>query len=215
MSDYFEDEYGFDLREQIKGAIDSKDVELDSAGIVTFYTEEGEITFDFNDNTVKYDNDDWLNFGDCKKTAITLARSELKKLEQVAAAEKREAERVPDSYSDAFTRVAAAKGEYYKGFKDNKPRFSIDGPFQLTYSQTGDGPTVYFAYNFLTRALVISNNEDGTGGTTKLFKDVDREILEAMYQKLIDLGGQPPPLALSDAERSVANKFRVKGPGNE
>lgn len=55
-------------------------------------------------------------------------------------------------------------------------------------------PSVYITYDFLTRA-VYSRTGHGEGGVdVKLFKDIDRDVLEALHAQLKSLGGRPPAL---------------------
>ncbi len=212
MSDYFEDNYGLDLRKAIKDAIDVKGFECEDENTIVFYSEDGDITIDFSDNTVNYDGD-WIDFDECKKSAIALARTEYDKHHQVRIAQEAELNRMPDSYADAFTRIAA-KADNSSSYKDSKPRFGAEGPFQLTYKQLSEGPDRFYTYNFLTRVLIVSTSSAESGSAVVPFSSLDRETLEHMRQKLIDLGGKPPPLPLTDAERFNIPKLRAKGPDN-
>lgn len=70
--------------------------------------------------------------------------------------------------------------------------------------RTGEyGPYVYHTYNFLTRTMTVYAGEN-SGLKTYLFAELDRDVLGAMREKLIELGGKPPSLPPAENENKRA-----------
>ena len=92
------------------------------------------------------------------------------------------------TYKDDFARCAAATKTDNHGrttpdmIIDKRSSYAIC----LYYSNE---PTV--TYDFLNRMMITMSS---VGIKIVLFQDLDREILEAMRDKLIELGGTPPAL---------------------
>ena len=80
----------------------------------------------------------------------------------------------------------------------------------LCFYQESRGVYQYCTYHFLTRTMnVTSGNHDG-GVTVVPFAQLDREVLEFMRDKLIELGGHPPALPPVDSENK--RNFIQKAP---
>ncbi len=77
----------------------------------------------------------------------------------------------------------------------------------VLYYKTIAGADIYHFYDFITRNLYI-RFESKDHSHIIPFRDVDPETLNYMRDKLIELGGNPPPLP---AARDPFNPIR-KGP---
>ncbi len=64
----------------------------------------------------------------------------------------------------------------------------------------------YHFYNFVMRAVISTRHADG-GCIITPFSQLDRESLEFMRGKLIELGGKPPALP-AEKQEAILPKFR-------
>lgn len=80
--------------------------------------------------------------------------------------------------------------------------FTLLNPSVLQFSQTGSYPYVYGKFDFLVRVLYTGYDTDG-GVQTTPFSQLDRDVIVAMRNKLIALGGKPAPLADADNEEWI------------
>ncbi len=93
------------------------------------------------------------------------------------------------SYSEDFSAIS------------KKMTFSKDNDVQLLVKQPGIYYESSFRYNFMTRMLVYSSGvyNETSGAGVAPFSQLDPEMLAAMRDKLIELGGKPPALPASDS----------------
>lgn len=209
MSDYFEDNYGFDLQAVVQDAIADENTYHQDDGVVCFSTTQGDITFDFNACTVSFEGD-VVRFSYCPNDAIETARTQFAVYEPLSEMVKPEPKKIAETYSEAFNDISTAS-ESYKGYANSRPYFSVEGPAQLTYQQTSLGPDRYYVYNFLTRVLIVSTGSSESGSAVIPFSKLDKETLVAMREKLIELGGTPPPLP-EQRDDTRQPKFRTSTP---
>ncbi len=55
--------------------------------------------------------------------------------------------------------------------------------------------SVYMAVDFLTRTMITRTGSSDGGLVVTPFSQLDREVLVALHDKLVELGGKPPALA--------------------
>lgn len=79
----------------------------------------------------------------------------------------------------------------------------------IRYQFDTSSTDIYHIYNFITRTLCVRlyNKENFH---VIPFREVDPDVLHFMREKLIDLGGTPPPLPAQDA--STPTLHLHKGP---
>ncbi len=77
--------------------------------------------------------------------------------------------------------------------KDYGARKLHDGVLQIR--QPSEGGTSYMNYDFNLRMLTARTGSSEGGILLIPFSQLDVEVLEAMRAKLIELKGNPPPLA--------------------
>ena len=98
--------------------------------------------------------------------------------------------------AEDFASAAAKAGRLdYAKQNESTLRLYIDG--------------TYHYYNFVMRALLSRTGGSDSGVTVTPFSQLDRESLEFMRDKLIELGGKPPALP-AVKEGTQQPKFRVK-----
>ena len=96
------------------------------------------------------------------------------------------------SYAEDFAKaIKAAKPDGTRAVS-----FSMKAPFALNVNY---GSNQTQTYDFLSRVMISvvrtsGYAEAGIAMTTTPFRDIDREVLEAMHKTLIELGGKPPAL---------------------
>lgn len=100
--------------------------------------------------------------------------------------------------------------EEFKKAMDNYS-FSRNGHILQVRLSDGYG-TTYVAYDFVARVMFSRTGESSGGVHPTPFSLLDRESLEAFYEKLIDLGGAAPPLPeIKTEEKPEVSVFRKKG----
>lgn len=108
------------------------------------------------------------------------------------------------TYTDAFAIAAAATKN--KNWND-KDQIAETDFSRLTAAVLvagyGYNYGTRFVYDFLNRVVMMP-------GQTIHFKDCDREVLTTMRDKLIELGGSPPPLPEEKNPFSLTGKTAVK-----
>lgn len=72
---------------------------------------------------------------------------------------------------------------------------SNTNPFVLDIYFKGQGGSVYMSADFLTRTLVTRNSYGDAGVVVTPFAQLDRDVVVAMRDRLVELGGTPPDLA--------------------
>jgi len=88
-------------------------------------------------------------------------------------------------------------------FNNTKYEANNRNPFVLDlYYETRAG-SIYNSFDFLTRTMVSRTGSSEGGITVTPFGQLDREVLVAMRDKLVELGGHPPELA---SEAPTLNK---------
>lgn len=95
------------------------------------------------------------------------------------------------SYRDSFAQ--AASGESERGAECKFTRgtlFCLEVSYRInTYYE------VTLAYDFLNRVLLTRHMQSqGIAVNTTPFAQLDAEVLDSMYEKLVELGGKPPRL---------------------
>ena len=80
--------------------------------------------------------------------------------------------------------------------KDYSARKLNDAVLQIR--QPSEGGTSYMNYDFNLRMLTARTGSSEGGILLIPFSQLDTEVLEALRAKLIDLKGNPPPLADGD-----------------
>ena len=79
----------------------------------------------------------------------------------------------------------------------------------LNLSYGSNAGSTYISYDFLTRTMVTRNGHGDAGVVVIPFSQLDREVLAAMREKLIELKGNPPALPLeSPAKPGNARPLR-------
>lgn len=105
------------------------------------------------------------------------------------------------SHSEDFSRAA-------QRCEDNGLAFEKANDACIVYKTAHDTIHTTKFYDFLARSVttvvVVKSGNDTSHA--EAFSDVDGETLSYMHSKLIDLGGNPPPLPAPDGQRSVLNK---------
>ena len=82
-----------------------------------------------------------------------------------------------------------------KAFNNAQYAATNKTPFVLDlYVETRAG-SMYNSFDFLTRNMFTRSGSSEGGVTVTPFSQLDREVLVAMRDKLVELGGQPPELA--------------------
>jgi hypothetical protein len=120
----------------------------------------------------------------------------------------------------------ALKDVFNSEMADRGDGFSMESPTMLCHKQfVGDYAEMINCYDFLTRQMVMIGSysvaSNGRRGAAPLgtipFSQIDREVLECMRDKLIELGGNPPELPSADAalaqsshEATAARQRRMK-----
>lgn len=106
------------------------------------------------------------------------------------------------THADDFNTAA----EKYAG--DNSDTFTKDNEVQLSVTQPGDYYAAVYKFNFLTRMVLCNAGvyEKKSGMEFIPFSQLDREVLEFMRDKLIELGGHPPALPAKEGTRSLITK---------
>lgn len=97
-------------------------------------------------------------------------------------------------YSDDFAAAAAKSASKFKK-KDDAV---------LLYNTTAQAD-IYHYYDFITRNLYV-RFESKDHSHIIPFRDIEPDTLAYMRDKLVELGGNPPPLPVSDAKRSLITK---------
>ena len=97
-------------------------------------------------------------------------------------------------------------------FKDGankivKSTFSKRNAVCLSYNsgKTDDFGGIVYRFDFLLRAVIIVDNK-----VTIPFREFDRDTLEFMHDKLIELGGNPPPLPAKESGNMPTFKPRSR-----
>lgn len=105
------------------------------------------------------------------------------------------------SHSEDFSRAA-------QRCEDNGLAFEKANDACIIYKTAYDNISTSKFYDFLARSVttVIIVRTGNDTSHVEAFSDVDCETLSYMRDKLIDLGGNPPPLPAPDGQRSVLNK---------
>lgn len=90
--------------------------------------------------------------------------------------------------------------------KVSKSTFIKRTPVCLSYSsgRTEDSAGIVYRFDFLLRVVTVVD--------TKMpihFRDMDRDTLEFMRDKLIELGGSPPPLPAKETGNMLPYKPRT------
>lgn len=80
----------------------------------------------------------------------------------------------------------------------------------LSFQQAGRYSSHYCTYHFLTRTMTMSTGHNEGGITVVPFAQLDREVLEFMHAKLVELGGHPP--ALPQADGTPLSPIRKNNP---
>lgn len=70
----------------------------------------------------------------------------------------------------------------------------IANPFVLDLYYRARGGCYYVAVDFLTRTMVTRTGSSDGGVFVTPFSQMDREVLEGLRDKLVELGGTPPEL---------------------
>lgn len=122
------------------------------------------------------------------------------------------------SYADHFNTETRRRDESvykeYAGSSNYKTTLTPHGQYVLV---VGNNSEVTHRYDFLNRTMTISAKSSFHGDFAVagfMFDQLDREVLETMHQKLIDLGGNPPPLPEEKGVlKGIARKPTVATPG--
>ncbi len=96
------------------------------------------------------------------------------------------------TYKDDFARCAAATKTDRHG-RTSPDMYTLKNSSYALSVFYDNGPCI--TYDFLNRMMITTY---GSEMKFVLFKDLDREILEAMRDKLIELGGTPPAMPETD-----------------
>lgn len=99
------------------------------------------------------------------------------------------------SYQDEFNKLTAGNGKPHDGGEWSKLT-----PYTLKYTVMSGGTYLYQHYDFLSRIMTTHIQSSGPAVAVVPFAQLDPEVLAAMRQKLVDLGGTPPALP---AERGL------------
>lgn len=84
-----------------------------------------------------------------------------------------------------------------------------DGPHLLTITESGSYLNeIHTTYDFAQRVMFTHNTRLDGGTNATPFSQLDREVLEAARDRLVDLGGDPPGLP-SDGPAALDKKFRL------
>lgn len=90
---------------------------------------------------------------------------------------------------------------------DRKQTFYLhNAGTSLSFLQDGRGANQYFNFHFLTRTMTVTTGHSEGGVTVTPFSQIDREVLEFMHAKLVELGGHPPSLPKDDSLPSPIRK---------
>ncbi len=89
--------------------------------------------------------------------------------------------------------------------KLDEDSFAKRNPVSLTYysGNSRDGYGTAYRFDFLLRVVTVVDTKD-----TIHFREFDRDTLEFMRDKLIELGGTPPPLPAKETANMMAFKPR-------
>lgn len=95
-----------------------------------------------------------------------------------------------------------------KAFNTTQYAATNKSPFVLDLYIETRGGSVYNSFDFLTRSMYTRTGSSEGGVTVTPFAQLDREVLVAMRDKLVELGGTPPDLApeaptLNKAQRGL------------
>lgn len=114
------------------------------------------------------------------------------------------------TYSDAFAAAVAQQKPGYDGFIP-ETKFTKGNIYTLRITSQDYN---FYNFNFLLRLLEIRVGTGSSSGGVSIvvvpFKDIDREVLEEMRNKLIELGGTPPHLPEEKNPFSLQNKAAAK-----
>lgn len=80
-----------------------------------------------------------------------------------------------------------------KAFNDQYEA-KLANPFVLDLYYRARGGSYYLAVDFLTRTMVTRTGSSDGGLFVTPFSQMDREVLEGLRDKLVELGGTPPAL---------------------
>lgn len=64
---------------------------------------------------------------------------------------------------------------------------------------------MYHYYDFINRTLLVRVEQKEHINIVH-FRDIEPEVLGFMHARLVELGGNPPPLPVSDAKRPLITK---------
>lgn len=78
----------------------------------------------------------------------------------------------------------------------------------VNYDTTG-GSSVYLMYDFMARVMITRTGDSGGGSVVRAFSELDAQSLQAMRQRLIDLGGNPPELAAPESQDTLSKPRRL------
>jgi hypothetical protein len=91
----------------------------------------------------------------------------------------------------------------------NEYSMSKNGNSMLDLTYSNRAGTNYITFDFLTRTMVARTGSSESGLTVTPFSQLDREMLVAARDKLVDLGGNPPDLP-AEAPSTPANNRKFQ-----
>lgn len=121
------------------------------------------------------------------------------------------------AYGDAFKGATSRRSKKYhseqRHFDEKECMFRQNNAFSLglTYEHGGGYAagldSTHMNYDFLNRVLIVEKRAPNVvSHTVTPFAELDTEVLTAMHGKLIELGGNPPPLPTASATRITLSR---------
>ncbi len=104
------------------------------------------------------------------------------------------------SLSEDFEHAQKSAGE------NSHPFYTGNAGTSLSFLQSGRGANHYCTFHFLTRTMTVTTGHGEGGVTVVPFSQLDREVLEFMHAKLVEMGGHPPVLPKDDSLPSPIRK---------
>lgn len=96
--------------------------------------------------------------------------------------------------------------EEFKKADDRKSYYKLDDAVLCV--QQSAYCTRYYYYDFLARILTVHSGSSDGGANVIPFSQLDRESLEFMHDKLIELRGKPPALPEENPSPFLKQDFK-------
>lgn len=104
------------------------------------------------------------------------------------------------SLGEDFAKAVQKAGE------NSHPFYVANAGTSLSFAQSGRGASHYCTFHFLTRTMSLTTGSSEGGVTITPFSQLDREVVEFMHAKLVEMGGHPPALPKDDSLPSPIRK---------